>query len=86
MGGVNTCKFRSGEEIFDFEKIVKRRMERKTRFIFSLLDSNKGNWEETFLQLLFFNFGFKVNNKEMLELARSISYKIIIKSKERKED
>ena len=86
MWGVNTCKFRSGEEIFDFEKIVKRRMERKTRFIFSLLDSNKGNWEETFLQLLFFNFGFKVNNKEMLELARSISYKIIIKNKERKEN
>lgn len=86
MGGVNTCKFRSGEETFDFEKIVKRRMERKTRFIFSLLDSNKGNWEETFLQLLFFNFGFKVNNKEMLELARSISYKIIIKNKERKEN
>ncbi len=86
MGGVNTCKFRSGEETFDFEKIVKRRMERKTRFIFSLLDSNKGNWEETFLQLLFFNFGFKVNNKEMLELARSMSYKIVIKNKEKKEN
>ena len=33
MGGVNTCKFRSGEEIFDFEKIVKRRKERKNRII-----------------------------------------------------
>lgn len=85
-GGVSTCKFRSGEESFDYEKIVKGRIERKTKFIFSLLDSNKGDWEETFLQLLFFNFGFKANNKEMLQLAKSISYKIIIKNKCEKEN
>ena len=86
LGGVNTCKFRSGEEIFDYERIVKVRIERKTKFILSLLDSNKGDWEETFLQLLFFNFGFKVNNKEMLQLAQSISYKIIVKNKDKKEN
>jgi Protein of unknown function (DUF2851) len=44
-----------------------------------MLQRNHQDWEETFYQLLFRNFGFKVNNDPFQQLAQSLPFKILLK-------
>lgn len=61
------------------DKMAMERLYDKSALVLSLLESNNGNWEETAYQLLFKNFGFKINSDPFLTLAQSIPFKIIKK-------
>ncbi len=54
------------------ERLAIERLERKSDAVLNLLKENKGNWQETFYQLIAANFGFKVNAEPFALLARSI--------------
>lgn len=64
------------------EKTVVQRLEMKAALVKDLLVRNNHNWEETCLQLLAKNFGFKVNTEPMLQLAQGLPYKILLKHPE----
>ena len=66
--------------MIDYDKLILHRFNRKTSLILSILSDNRGNWENTSFQMLLYTFGFGVNCKGMLQLARSIDYKIIQKN------
>ena len=63
------------------ERLLVERLERKSKEIFSLLEKNKNNWEETFYYLLAKNFGFKLNAQPFGELARSLPLSVLAKHK-----
>ena len=74
-----TCKKFFNIDIH-YDKLVKDRFEKKTLYVLSLLNSNCGSWEDTAFQVLLYNFGFGVNNKEMLQLATSVKYCVVKKN------
>lgn len=55
------------------------RLRRKSESVLKLLETNKGDWEETAYQLLAQNFGFKKNGEPMLKLAQSLAHKWLVK-------
>ncbi|MBN7814860.1 DUF2851 family protein [Algoriphagus pacificus] len=61
------------------EKALVERLHEKSELILSLLNANKGDWEETTYQWLFTCFGFKINAQSMSELASKVPYKILHK-------
>jgi hypothetical protein len=61
------------------EKTVVQRLEMKAKDVTNLLTKNNNDWEETCYQLVFKNFGFKVNAEPMLQLAKALPYKILLK-------
>lgn len=61
------------------DKAMASRLEAKATKVMELLEGNLGDWDETCYQLLFRNFGFKVNPEPFFQLARAIPYKIIKK-------
>jgi len=61
------------------EKALVERFGQKSLLISKLLEENKGDWEETTYQWLFYSFGFKTNSEAMLNLAKSIPYRILKK-------
>lgn len=65
-----------------FPILLMQRMKRKNNFILDLLKKLNGDWDNTAFHLLMYNFGFKVNNEQMLQLASSLSYKVIQKNKD----
>lgn len=61
------------------DKMAMERLDEKSAVVLSLLENNKGDWEEAAYQLLLKNFGFKINSEPFLTLAKSIPFKIIKK-------
>lgn len=61
------------------DKAVMQRLEIKAGVVRTMLNENKGNWEETTYQLLAKNFGFKVNSDSFLQLAHALPYRILRK-------
>jgi len=61
------------------EKALVERFGQKSYLISRLLEENKGDWEETTYQWLFYSFGFKTNSEAMLSLAKSTPYRILKK-------
>ncbi|KEO73723.1 DUF2851 family protein [Anditalea andensis] len=61
------------------EKALVERFGQKSKLITQLLEDNKGDWEETTYQWLFYSFGFKTNSAAMLELAKCTPYRILKK-------
>jgi len=59
-----------------------QRLENKSSRINSILESNKGNYEETYYQVLASAFGFKVNSEPFEALAKSIPMQILAKNKD----
>ncbi len=57
------------------------RLERKSEAVIALLNHNRGNWEETFYQLLAANFGFSVNALPFELMAKSLPQVILAKYK-----
>ncbi|GAB2692033.1 DUF2851 family protein [Mucilaginibacter koreensis] len=57
------------------------RLERKSETVIRTLHQNRGNWEETFYQLLAANFGFNINALPFELLARSLPQIILAKHK-----
>ncbi len=62
-------------------KLAIERLENKSSDIMQRLGQNKGNWEETFYQLLARNFGLKTNAEPFERLARSLPLKYLAKHK-----
>lgn len=61
------------------DRVLVQRLETKAIAATELLEHVQGDWEETCYQLLFRNFGFKVNNDPFLQLAQGLPYNIIRK-------
>ena len=63
----------------NYPYLVYHRYEYKKERILKLLNHNNNDWLSTTYHLIFFYFGFNVNNENMMILAQSFSYKIILK-------
>ncbi|MDR2401958.1 MAG: DUF2851 family protein [Cytophagales bacterium] len=74
------CDLDKLKEIFPL--LILHRMRVKNDFIISLLNNSQGDWETTAFHLLMYNFGLKINNEQMLQVASSVDYKIIQKNKD----
>ena len=57
------------------------RLERKTKDIHTLLEMNKGDWNETFYILLCRSFGFGINSDAFERLARSLPWRCVLKQR-----
>jgi hypothetical protein len=74
--------FRSVDELIKHamvDKALMNRLETKATQIKTLLNKNKGDWDETVYQLLASNLGFKVNKDPFIQLANVLPYKLIQK-------
>lgn len=63
----------------NYPYLVYHRYEYKREKIINLLSNNNNDWLSTTYHLIFFYFGFNVNNENMMILAQSFNYKIILK-------
>lgn len=63
------------------DKALMQRLEAKSRLVTELLNSNRGDWEETTYQGLAKAFGFKINSDPFFELAKTVSFKTLQKQK-----
>jgi hypothetical protein len=61
------------------ERALMHRLERKSQELLSLLERNKGDWDETAFQLLTRNFGFKLNNEAFFRLAGLLPFRLLKK-------
>jgi hypothetical protein len=61
------------------EKALMQRMERKGTEVLARFESLGNDWEEVAYQILFRNFGFKLNNDAFLTLAENLPFKILRK-------
>ncbi len=60
-------------------KVLMERLHRKADEVEEINSKNGGDWEETLYQLIFRNFGFKVNADPFFELSRHVPHKAIRK-------
>lgn len=58
-------------------KALTSRLERKSGEVLQLLREARGHWQEVTYQLFVRNFGFKVNQENMLLLAKFLPYQLI---------
>lgn len=65
------------------EKALVERLQEKSQLILNLINTNKGDWEETAYQWLFISFGFKLNSQGMEDLAKKVPYKILLKHRDK---
>ena len=64
-----------------FTRVLIERLEKRAETISATLQTNRGDWEETFYQNLAANFGFKINAAPFELLARSLPQNILAKHK-----
>ena len=62
-------------------RVLVERLQKRTAGVIKMLEANRGDWEETFYQLLAANFGFKTNALPFELLARSLPQHILAKHK-----
>jgi hypothetical protein len=60
------------------ERILIERMQRKAQAVLLMLEENKGDWEETCWWVLARNYGLPVNADAFEEIARSVSYHVLL--------
>lgn len=63
------------------ERLLTERLQQRSNYILSLLQTTTGHWEEVFWWVLARNFGIKVNADAFEAIARSISINILAKHK-----
>jgi len=72
-------------EIDDFvfknwrERLFFERLERKSKFIYDLLEETNQDWEAVFFCLLAKNFGLNTNGASFLQMAKAIPFSVIRK-------
>lgn len=71
---INEFVFKNWQERLFFE-----RLERKSKFIFNLLEETNQDWEAVLFCLLAKNFGLNTNGNSFLQIARAIPFSIIRK-------
>jgi hypothetical protein len=64
-----------------FNRLLVSRLEERTSEILSRLEANKGDWSETFYQLLARMYGFKTNAVPMEMLSKSLPLSVLSKHK-----
>jgi len=64
------------------EKLVVERLQKKSEEIENILHNNKNDWNQTFYEFLFKNFGFKINAVAFEMLAKSLPISILAKHKD----
>lgn len=64
------------------QTVLVERLESRSLEIFSGLQQNKNDWDETFYQHLAKNFGFKLNAQPFEQLAKSLPYQYIAKHRD----
>ncbi|WP_289665420.1 DUF2851 family protein [Flavobacterium panacagri] len=72
--GIDSFVFKSWQERLFFE-----RLERKSKFIYELLEETNQDWEAVLFFLLAKNFGLNTNGVSFLQIAKSIPFSIIRK-------
>jgi hypothetical protein len=63
------------------ETLAVERLTEKSNKVLSIFEANKHHWEETFWQLLAYNFGLKLNADLFFEMATTININILAKHK-----
>ncbi len=63
------------------ERVLVERLERKSALILEELALTKNNWQEVTFRMLAKSMGFKANDEPMLNLARSVDFKWLLKAK-----
>ena len=61
------------------ERLFVDRLERKSKFIYDLLEETNHDWEAVLFSLLAKNFGLNTNGNSFLQIAKSIPFSIIRK-------
>lgn len=61
------------------ERLYFERLEKKSAFIFELLEKTKNNWEAVLFLMLAKNFGLKKNGEAFLSIAQSFDFSILKK-------
>ncbi|MBN2746103.1 MAG: DUF2851 family protein [Bacteroidales bacterium] len=61
------------------DRVLVERLQRKTDFIFQILNETNNDWQEAFYITLARSFGFNTNNQPFEQLARVLPLKIITK-------
>jgi hypothetical protein len=61
------------------ERLFFDRLERKSKFIYDLLEETNGDWESVLFSLLAKNFGLNTNGNAFLQIAKSIPFSIVRK-------
>jgi hypothetical protein len=64
-----------------FTRILIERLEKRAEAVNAALQTNRGDWEETFYQSLAANFGFKINAMPFELMAKSLPQNILAKHK-----
>lgn len=62
-------------------RVLIERLEKRSEAVIAALNLNRGDWEETFYQVLAANFGFKTNALPFELLAKSLPQNILAKHK-----
>lgn len=68
------------------EKALVTRLQRKSESVFTLLNQNGNDWEQTTYQTLAVNFGFRINAQPFLRLTQSVPLKIILRHSDKATD
>ncbi|SDE86646.1 Protein of unknown function [Pricia antarctica] len=74
IGDVDTFLFENWLERLYFE-----RLERKSKWVFTLLESSKNDWEQVLFAMLLKNFGLKINGASFLSLAQALDFSTVRK-------
>ncbi|RKR09148.1 uncharacterized protein DUF2851 [Flavobacterium sp. 90] len=74
ISGIDDFVFKNWKERLFFE-----RLERKSKFIYDLLEETNQDWEAVLFCLLAKNFGLNTNGNSFLQIARAIPFSVIRK-------
>ena len=72
-------------EIDDFiiqnwlERLYFERLERKSVFVFELLERSKNDWEQVLFSMLLKNFGLNINGEAFLSLSNALGFSVVRK-------
>ena len=61
------------------ERLYFERLERKSKWVFELLESSKNDWEQVLFAMLLKNFGLKINGTSFLSLAETLDFSTVRK-------
>lgn len=62
------------------QRLLIERLERKILDFQEVFSTSKGDWEQTFFNVLCKNMGFKTNAAAMMALSRQLNFKILLKN------
>ncbi|MEP6803713.1 MAG: DUF2851 family protein [Flavobacterium sp.] len=74
IGEIDSFIFKNWQERLFFD-----RLERKSKFIYDLLEETNQDWEAVLFLLLSKNFGLNTNNNAFFQIAKSIPFSVIRK-------